>query len=229
MLRFIRLGYYALSALGGTRLQELRWACRAPTEVVRGFDNLTHPHRGLIVEHLAGLGPWHSLLEVGSGYGPNLYHLARRFPEADLRGLDINRHSVALGNARLRDAGLERVQLDVGRADDLRRFADGAFDVVLTSALLMYIGPDRIDRAVTEMLRVARRYLVLVEQHRPDEVTQGAGRFEAGLWRRDYTALLGRLAPGCAVSVMKVPQDLWNDEGWRQHGYIVTCTLGRSG
>jgi SAM-dependent methyltransferase len=222
LIQVIRSGYHTLSALAGTRLQEFRWARRGPAAVRRGFDNLTHPHRRLIVEHVSALAPWAGILEVGCGYGPNLYHLAQRFPHAVLRGIDINRHSVALGNARLQEAGLANVRLVAGRADDLRQFAGGAFDIVLTNALLMYVGPDRIDRAVAEMLRVARRYLVLVEQHRQDDESRGAGRFESGLWRRNYAVLLQRLAPDDRVEIRKVPVELWDDEGWREYGCIIT-------
>jgi SAM-dependent methyltransferase len=216
--------YHFIGAVAGTRFQEIKWARRGPQEIARGLGSLDHPHRHLIVEHLAQLGPWSSLLEVGSGYGPNLRHLAERFPAAELSGIDINPVSVSMGSAWLREAGLERVRLMVGRADDLQRFADGAFDLVLTNALLMYIGPDRIDQTLRGMLRVARRYLVMVEHHWTDDDSQGAGRFASGRWMRDYVALLRRCAPHDPVRLTKVPAAIWDDEAWRRYGHIVTCT-----
>jgi len=224
-----RRGYHLVSALAGTRVQEIRWARRGAAEVSRGFSNLDHPHRQFILEHITRLGPWASLLEVGSGYGPNLYHLARRFPDAVLQGLDINPVSVSMGTAWLRKVGLPQVDLSVGRGDDLRKFANGEFDLVLTNAFLMYIGPDRIERTVGEMLRVARRHLILVEHQWNEDDSHGAGRFQSGRWMRDYEALLRRCAPGWRVDVTKVPAALWSDEAWQRFGCIITCRLAIEG
>lgn len=219
----IRRGYDLLASLAGTRLLETRWARRRPEEVRSGLNNLHHPQRRLIVEHIGTLGAFAGLLEVGSGYGPNLYHLARRFPHAVLRGIDINPASVAMGTEWLRSVGLPQVQLRVGRADDLRAFADQSFDLVLTNSLLMYIGPDKIERTIREMLRVARRYLILVEHHWSDDDSLGSGRFRDGRWMRNYVLLLERFVRTPEIEVRKIPPDLWEDAAWQQWGHIITC------
>jgi SAM-dependent methyltransferase len=223
LVRAVKRLYHFVGASAGTRFQELKWARRGPQEIARGRSSLDHPHRHVIVGHLARLGSWTSLLEVGSGYGPNLHHLAKRFPTAELYGIDINPLSVSMGSAWLREAGVGWVHLMVGRAHDLQRFRDGEFDLVLTNALLMYIGPDRIDQTIRGMLRVARRYLVMIEHHWPEDDSQGAGRFVSGRWMRDYVALLRRCAPHDHVELTKVPAAIWDDEGWRRYGHIVTC------
>ena len=222
IIRFLRRGFHFVSALVGTRAQELRWTRRSPAEVAEGFGNLNQPYRRLILEHISQLDAWDSLLEVGSGYGPNLYHLAKRFPGAVLRGLDINPLSVTMGNEWFRASHVD-IRLSPGRADDLHEFRDHEFDVVLTYGLLLYIGSDKIERTITEMLRVARRYLVFVEHQWNQDDTGGSGRYQSGNWMRDYGALLRRLTPESRVEVAKAPAALWDDEAWKKYGAIITC------
>ena len=75
-----------------------------------------------------------SVLEIGSNCGPNLYILARRFPDAELKGIDINSDAVQKGNEWFSDEHISNVKLMVGKADDLQQFQDKSFDVVFTDA-----------------------------------------------------------------------------------------------
>ena len=95
---FARSFYWKVSSLKaqilGTKIQERKWAKRSLNEIKKGFSNLNHPHRRLILKKIGAFHPIYSILEVGCGYGPNLYLLAKEFPQADLVGIDINPLSI---------------------------------------------------------------------------------------------------------------------------------------
>lgn len=152
----------------GTPYFETKWRRRGIASVRRGFSSLNHPHRAWLLDHFACFWPFHSVLEVGCGYGPNLQLLAKRFPGIQAQGIDVNPHSVSEGNRLVAEAGLWGVRLSLGKAHDLSAFGDGSVDLVFTDAVLYLVGPDRIEKALSEMQRVARRGLLLLELHRDD-------------------------------------------------------------
>jgi ubiquinone/menaquinone biosynthesis C-methylase UbiE len=123
-----------------------------------------HPHRTFLVDRINKFSPIQSVLEIGSACGPNLYQIAKKFPDAEVRGIDINAMAVLKGNELLKKEGFSNVRLEVGKAQDLERFQDKNFDVVLTDAVLIYVPPDEIREVAKAMLRVGR-VLVLNEWH----------------------------------------------------------------
>ncbi|WP_165250779.1 class I SAM-dependent methyltransferase [Paludisphaera soli] len=95
-----------------------------------------------------------SILEIGCGYGKLLGALRDRI-DAPLAGLDFS--PTQLGAARGFLDGAERIDLFLGRGDRLP-FADGAFDMVVTSAVILHNPPEVADRIRREVVRVARRF-----------------------------------------------------------------------
>ncbi|MDG3002773.1 class I SAM-dependent methyltransferase [Paludisphaera mucosa] len=95
-----------------------------------------------------------SVLEVGCGYGKLLFALRERI-EAPLAGLDFS--PTQLGCARGFLDGVDGVDLFLGRGDRLP-FADGSFDMVVTSAVILHNPPEVADRIRREVVRVARRF-----------------------------------------------------------------------
>jgi len=229
----------------GTRARERQWSNRhrragndwgdtrhrgGPDEWVLGYwDSRVHAHRAFVMEAIAEYSPT-SVLEIGCNCGPNLYLAARRFEDARIAGIDINPAAVEKGRELLAAEGITGVELSVGRADDLGRFQDREFDVVLTDAVLLYVGPDRIDRVMREMLRVARRAVVLSEWHWFDRPAhkdpQGLGIVRRGCWQRDYLALLRRYEAPEQVTITRFPQGAWDDRQWQRYGAVVTAGLG---
>jgi len=123
-----------------------------------------HPHRVFLVERICRFSPIHSILEIGCASGANLYHIAKKLPNAEVRGIDINPMAVRKGSEWFKDEGICNVKLEVGKAQELSRFADKSFDVVFTDAVLIYISPYEIKQVVREMLRIGR-VVVLNEWH----------------------------------------------------------------
>ena len=196
-----------------------------------------------MVEKICKYAPINSILEVGCASGPNLYHFAEKFPEADVRGIDISPVAVQKGNEFFRKEGFSNVNLEVGRAQDLRRFADKTFDVVFTDAVLIYISPSEIRQTVKEMLRVGR-VVMLNEWHvfsrwrafflntlyyfksvltarqqfksiKFSLVSKASLGFFVGHWTRDYRSLFGEFVQKGNVHITELPKGLWNDKDWQ--------------
>ena len=223
--------YWAAKALYahriGTALFERHWSRRGAAEVRADFSNLHHPHRQWLLERFDPLYPFTSALEVSCGYGANVQLLATRFPGTEVVGIDINPISVREGNAQLDGLGTEHAYLIVGKADDLSQFQDRRFDVVLSDASLLYIGPDKIETVIVEMRRVSRQALLFIELHRqePRRDSKGLGVFTPDGWVRDYRQLLKRFFRDDSITLTKIPQDVRPEGRWGELGHLISVTL----
>ena len=91
--------------------------------------------------------PGQTVLEIGCGTGRNLVAVARRFPDAQVFGLDISSEMLVSARAAIHRAGLEaRVAIAQGDAtgfDPQALFGRAGFDRVLVSYALSMIPPWR--------------------------------------------------------------------------------------
>ena len=208
-------------------MNERRWNSRGIDEIKKGFSNLHHPHRQLFLEKIGAFQPIYSILEVGCGYGPNLYLLAQKFPKIELMGLDINPLSIQEGNKLLMKEKISNVKLSIGKVDELNKFQDKSFDIVFTDALLIYVAPDKIKKVIQEMLRITRRALILVEWHYKEQNkdSQGLGVYHLGCWKRNYVNLLKQFVPENKIHITKISKELWPAEDWGKMGYVIETIL----
>ncbi|MBI4604734.1 MAG: methyltransferase domain-containing protein [Planctomycetes bacterium] len=228
--RAVQGAYYAARRVLETRVLGSRlnawvwrfkdlWDRRMPSEYI---CSAAHPHRGMVVEAMARHCPFRSLLEVGCNAGPNLYRLAREFPDAELHGFDLNEAAVERGRAWLEAEGIGNVALSVEDVGWLSSLQAGAYDVVLADAVLMYLGPDRIRDVVADMARVARRSVIILDWN--VEGCSPVGEYYDGKWKRDYVALLREVAPGKEIRITKISSEVWAGD-WGEMGYIVDLVL----
>jgi S-adenosylmethionine-diacylgycerolhomoserine-N-methlytransferase len=100
-------------------------------------------------EAIAALAPrpGDTVLEIGCGTGRNLIGVARRFPQAQVFGLDVSSAMLASARVAIRRAGLESriavAQGDATNFDPTTLFGRAAFDRVLISYALSMIPPWR--------------------------------------------------------------------------------------
>lgn len=113
---------------------------------------------------LRALSPF-SLLDVGSGRGTFLWPLLDAFPELPVTAIDKSpRRATDLGATR--DGGIARLsarEMDVLSLD----FEPRAFDVVTALEVLEHIHDT--DRAVSQLLRVTSRALLVSVPSKPDD------------------------------------------------------------
>jgi hypothetical protein len=159
----------------------------------------TRPLRQMTARAVAALDGGR-LLEVGAHCGPNLWAIGQERPFEWLVGVDISPRVVERGQ-RLLAAHLSTPHaLHLGGGENLP-FPDKSFDIVLSAGTLVCIGPELIDQTLREMIRVARRYIVLVEPlDESDETASAEGREDpypnTMYWIRNYRLILEGLAPG---------------------------------
>jgi ubiquinone/menaquinone biosynthesis C-methylase UbiE len=96
--------------------------------------------------------PASKVLEVGSSFGHQTFLLTGRF--AHVTAVDLSPESISLARRRAEFWKVPNVRFEVADAEDLRDFADGAFDLVLSFSTLRFC-PDPA-RALREFRRVVR-------------------------------------------------------------------------
>lgn len=151
----------------------------------------THPLRTEIGKAVSSLGAT-SLLEVGCHAGMNLWSASQFQKWNRIAGVELSKTVLDFARSALS----EDVELKQAAADDLP-FEDSSFDVVLTAGTLLCIGPDEIEKALTEICRVSRRWIVLVEPIEIDpRYATATGREDpypnTMYWIRNYAGLLAQ-------------------------------------
>lgn len=101
-----------------------------------------------------------SVLDAGCGEGFVLDYLAKRHPDVRLTGVDLSDEAVAFARERFGDVA----QFRTGSVYKLP-FSDNSFDTVLCSEVLEHL--DEPGRAIQELKRVARNYVLITVPHEP--------------------------------------------------------------
>ena len=206
---------------------------RSYSHVRKGLVNVLLPHRVWLVDKILShleitsqrnleLGHT-SVLEIGCGCGANLEVIARRAPLLRLVGVDISPASIAVGRERFAELGLRVITLVEGQADNLSGFADASIDVVFTDAMLLYIGPDKIQACIEEMRRIARRAIILLEMHMDGIGLDGS--YTRDGFVRDYRGLCKQL--GNDIKLTRMPPEKRPAGRWPKYGTLIEVRVQR--
>lgn len=186
------------------------------------FDTLlAQPHRRWLTGAVAAMGADGGVLDVGCGKGLNLILLAQSCPGIKLEGIDISRSVLQVAREELDARGFPGIKVELGGAESLSRFPDHSFDVVLSDAVLMYLPPATIVPALREMLRIARRGVVLGTWHQDMPIGGEVAAYEDGTWIYDYRRLMAEDG-GCRIEIQPYPDGAWQNARWQRYGKIVT-------
>lgn len=102
----------------------------------------THPSNLAAMAHLAGLTHPRldrcRVLEIGCATGGNLLPMAESLPGAQLVGIDLAASQIAMGQAVVRELGLENVELRAASILDVD-FAPGSFDYVICHGVYSWV------------------------------------------------------------------------------------------
>lgn len=134
---------------------------------------------------MGGLDKDLRILEVGCGIGLQLQSL-RELGFTNLMGLDINKYTAK----RARDTlGIDTI---IGSVCTMP-LSDGAFDLILTSALLNHVPPRKLTEAMSEIYRCTNRYIWGFEMYAPSIQTQKWRNLK--IWRGNYSDLFREMYP----------------------------------
>lgn len=207
----------------GTIIDELYWRFRHFLDKnwakrYLADSAINNPHRQILIETIARYSPLKSVLEIGCASGPNLYLLAKKSPAAQLYGIDISKKAIIFGANWLNGKKIKNVTLSYGKADNLNSFSDKSIGVIFTDATLIYIGPDKIDKVIEEMIRVARKAIILIEWNSEKEQS-----YEFDHWAYNWKTLFEKRGE-TNISLTKL-KSRDPEGGWKELGCLVELVL----
>jgi Methyltransferase domain len=132
---------------------------------------------------LRGIAP-ESLLDIGSGRGVFLWPLLDAMPWLEITACDLLDYRVADIQA-VHDGGFANLNAQLQDATNLS-FPDASFDVVTALEVLEHI-PDAT-RAIAEVVRVARRFVIASVPSQPDDNPEHIHLFSHADLERMFTA-----------------------------------------
>lgn len=212
----------------GTKVQENYWKKHRSenddwsnnNDWIEGYwKSRNHPHRQILIEKISKYSPL-SVLEIGANCGPNLYLLAKKYPNIEIVGIDINEEAIKRGNEKFKREHIDNVKIFMKKADELEEFDNKKFDVIFTDATLLYVGPDKIEKVITGMLRLAKKGIVLLEHH--SEKENKLGSYNKGNWIRNYKKLFASF--GFEIKITKISPETWGGD-WGKIGNIIEVSL----
>lgn len=125
----------------------------------------------------------HSVLEVGCNRGHNLVALSQvANGPRELAGVEPNLHARQIAKESAVGASIHP-----GNAFELP-FGDGTFDLVFTSCVLIHVAPGDLSRALSEIVRVSRRYILAIEYFASTPTVIHYRGHDELLWKRDFGA-----------------------------------------
>jgi pseudaminic acid biosynthesis-associated methylase len=123
----------------------------------------------------------HRVVEIGCNVGWNLVYL-ERLGVPELFGVEPQPDAVERARHRR-----PRFNVLHGTAFELP-LRDGFFDLAFTSGVLIHIAPDALPKALDEIYRVSRRWIVAIEYDHPREQEVQYRGHTGALWKRDHGA-----------------------------------------
>jgi hypothetical protein len=131
--------------------------------------------------------PVRSVLDVGTNAAWNLRALRDIDPSLQLEGLEINQHVAITG------ASMEFL-VTCGNARHLAaHFRESAFDLVMTSGVLIHLPPEHVEEAMRAIARVARRWVLAIEYPSDVEIAVRKHGDTPRAWARPYCELYEQL------------------------------------
>jgi len=141
--------------------------------------NIGITYSEIFTELFAGLTNISRILEVGCNTGKNV-RLVSQMGEWDVYGLEPQRDAVHF--ARENDLSNHYFP---GTAFDIP-FRDDYFDVVFTAGVLIHIAPKDLPKALGEIIRVCRRYIMGYECFSNNYQEVNYRGLQGLLWKRNF-------------------------------------------
>lgn len=144
--------------------------------------------------HMLEALPIKRALEVGCNRGHNLIALHELFGEdAEVVGVEPNPHAREIARASSSKIGVVN-----GNLLDLV-FKDGYFDIVLSGGVLSHTALGNLPRALSELQRVSRRYILAIEYFADEETVIPYRGHDDLLWKRNFPAHFKAHIPDASI------------------------------
>lgn len=170
------------------------------------------PSKKIVVNLLEGK-EFNSVLEVGCQWGENLIAIREKFPDKKIVGVDADWDGIVQEAKTITGLDIRK-----GSVFSLE-FQDKEFDVVFTNALFCMLQPEQIETGLKEIIRVAKKYIILIELKTEEFI----GIVKGGRTGADWVSLLGKY--GLEATTKKIPSKVWGANPWVDNGYIYEVKL----
>ncbi len=125
--------------------------------------------------------PIKRVLEIGCNKGHNLTAIAELLGnDSEVIGIEPNQYALELARKSSVNAGVL-----YGHVFDIP-FKDGYFDLVFTCGVLIHISLQDLLKALSEIYRVSKRYILAVEYFAEKETAVTYRGHKNLLWKRDF-------------------------------------------
>ena len=152
-----------------------------------------------------------SFLELGCGAGRNLLHIAMKYPNVNIYGVDINSNAIDCATKQL---AIYNPELKCGSIYELSGYPDSSIDIVYTAGVLMHIPHDKAKSVIAEMHRIAKKAVIHFELHGP------ANDFDYHRYPRDYNQIYEEI--GEKVLMYEIfPSDDFRSHGTRSFNHAL--------
>lgn len=146
-----------------------------------------------------------SVLEIGCNRGYNLLAMQEIVePSVQLVGIDPNEYAAA--KARGCSPRITCLQGSVFHLP----FEQGAFDLVFTAGVLIHVAPEDLPRAIDEIWRVSRRYLLAMECFSETPTAVPYRDHSEMMWKQDFLKAYQERHRELVV----LDQGAWGPEYW---------------
>jgi pseudaminic acid biosynthesis-associated methylase len=146
------------------------------------------------------------VLEVGCNRGHNLVALREILgEEAELIGVEPSPYAREIA----RSAGVDARDADAFGLP----FADGHFDLVFTAGVLIHVALEHLPRAMREVYRCSRRYILAIEYFSEEETAIHYRGHQDLLWKRSFLRHYQSLFPDLTL-VRQGYVEEWDRSNW---------------
>lgn len=190
---------------------EKSWADNYASE-----KSINHPHRKFLIEKISNYSPFNSVLEFGCASGPNLLVFSKKFPNIKIYGVDISGKAIECGEKYLRENNVNNIDLKQGGIELLKNFSDKSIDIVFSDAVLIYFDEKKIQEAISEIFRIAKKAVIFLELNK-----EGKSIYTDN-WIHDYKNLIKRFVAEENIKISPIPKDVWN---WNDFGSVIEVKL----
>jgi SAM-dependent methyltransferase len=181
--------------------------------------------RAELIEEIALQYPFSSVLEIGTGFGQNLHVLAQQYSNVRFVGIDTDSQRIVAAKKFFELNNFKNVFFAEGDGADLSAYADMSVDLVIFSAVLLFVSPDNIEKIIKEAVRVCRKKIIFLEQH--GEAFSALGDLMprdngvSDYYLRNYRLLLEQFVESSKIQVVKVKFPRWEIERWKEFASVI--------
>lgn len=133
----------------------------------------------LFAEALRHSGNISSILEFGANIGMNLRALRTLYPDASMRGVEINHQAADILSSEIGPDNTIQASL-------FDKVPFGTADLVLVKGVLIHLPPDRLSDAYDTLFESSERLILICEYYNPTPVTLSYRGNENKLFKRDF-------------------------------------------